>query len=76
MSAAVCPSELNFLAPFLQRANEMVHVHPVMAYYCKFFAVSMALKRSNKYTRTTQTDAFLANLFDDLEEVSVRRIKK
>lgn len=68
-----CPEELNFLAPFLQRANEMAESQPVMAYYCKFYSVSLALKDGpDKFKRTTQTDAFLAKLFDDLETVKSR----
>lgn len=67
-----CPVELNFLAPFLQRANEMAEPQPVMAYYCKFYSVSLALKSGqNKFKRTPQTDAFIAKLFDDLETVKL-----
>ena len=67
-----CPAELNFLVPFLQRANEMTESQPVMAYYCKFYSVSLALKGGqNKFKRTPQTDAFLAKLFDDLERVKL-----
>ena len=66
-----CPIELNFLVPFLQRAYEMAESQPVMAYYCKFYSIALALKGSsqNKFKRTPQTDAFLAKLFDDLETV-------
>ena len=44
---------------------------PVLAYYCKFYSVSLALKGgpSGKFQRSPQTDTFLARLFDDLEEV-------
>ena len=70
MSSSV-PVELNFLTPFLARAHEMAQSQPVMAYYCKYYAVSLALKgpNSTKFKRSPQTDAFLANLFDSLEEV-------
>lgn len=65
-----CPVELNFLVPFLLRASEMAEAQPVLAYYCKYYAVSLALKGGpTKFKRTSQTDAFLAKLFDDLEEV-------
>ena len=65
-----CPTELNFLVPFLQRASEMAESQPVLAYYCKFYAVSLALRGGpNKFKRTPQSDAFLAQLFDDLESV-------
>ncbi len=70
MSSSQCPVELNFLVPFLQRAYEIAESQPVMAYYCKFYSVSLALKGGpNKFQRTAQTDAFLAKLFDDLETV-------
>lgn len=52
----------------------MAESQPVMAYYCKFYSVSLALKGGqNKFKRTPETDAFLANLFDDLETVKNQR---
>lgn len=67
-----CPSELLFLLPFLQRANEMNDSQPVLAYYCKYYAISFALGGgpSGKFQRSPQTDAFVSRLFDDLEAVS------
>lgn len=49
----------------------MADSQPVMSYYCKFYAVSLALKGgpTGKFQRSPQTDSFLAKLFDDLEEV-------
>lgn len=65
-----CPTSLNFLVPFLQRAAEMSEAQPVLAYYCKYYAVSLALKGGpNKFQRSPETDRFLAKLFDDLEAV-------
>lgn len=65
-----CPASLHFLVPFLQRAVEMSEAQPVLAYYCKYYAVSLALKGGPaKFQRTPETDAFLAKLFDDLETV-------
>jgi hypothetical protein len=69
--AANCPADLKFMQPFLQKADEMVQAnHPVLSYYCKFYAVSLALRASpSKFKRTQEIDAFLARLFDLLEEV-------
>ena len=72
MLPADCPSALHFIVPFLQRANEMAEAQPVLAYYCKYYAVSLALKGGgplSKFQRSPQTDAFLAKLFDHLEAV-------
>lgn len=71
VSLTDCPNELLFLLPFLQRAHEMTESQPVMAYYCKLYSVSLALKGgpNGKFQRSPQTDSFLAKLFDDLEIV-------
>lgn len=61
------------MQPFLQKAEEMIQAgHPVVAYYCEFYAVSLALRSSNK--RTPVIDAFLASLFDHLESVKLNEI--
>lgn len=57
----------------------MNETQPVLAYYCKFYAISLALKGgpNGKFQRSPLTDTFLARLFDDLEGVrmGIRRLE-
>ncbi|KAJ1907483.1 hypothetical protein IWQ60_011854 [Tieghemiomyces parasiticus] len=62
--AAQPPEELRFVNPYLQRAREL-HTHdPVIAYYCQFYAVKLAL---GKDARSPAAEEFLIQLVEDLE---------
>ncbi|KAI8333712.1 Vta1 like-domain-containing protein [Chlamydoabsidia padenii] len=59
------PDELKYLAPYIQRGQELDNREPIVAYYAHYYAVQLAISRgpSNK---TTQT--YLSYLLDSLEK--------
>ena len=61
----------SIIAPYLSKAKELAGAgQPVVAYYCKVYAVSLAMQASGtKYSRSTETDALMAQLFDQLDAV-------
>ncbi|RKP04700.1 Vta1 like-domain-containing protein, partial [Thamnocephalis sphaerospora] len=60
------PPALGFVKPFLKKADEMHEHDPVVAYFCKFYAVDLAWKRYG----TMEQDAkdYVANLIVSLEQ--------
>lgn len=62
-------AQLNALiAPYLGKAREFSAAgYTVAAYYCRFYAVSVALK-GGAYVRNSQSDAILAQQFELLEK--------
>ena len=62
-------AQLNALiAPYLAKAREFAAAGlPVAAYYCRFYAVSLALK-GGTYVRNSESDAILAQQFELLEK--------
>ncbi|CAG8607556.1 18808_t:CDS:2 [Dentiscutata erythropus] len=65
MTLPTLPDELKFINGFLQRAQELRSREPVIAYYCNFYSVKLALERG---TKSKESKAFLARLLDVLEE--------
>ncbi|CAG8566929.1 10319_t:CDS:2 [Dentiscutata heterogama] len=65
MTLPTLPDELKFINGFLQRAQELRNREPVIAYYCNFYSVKLALERG---TKSKESKAFLARLLDVLEE--------
>ncbi|CAG8680482.1 23030_t:CDS:2 [Gigaspora margarita] len=65
MSLPALPDELKFINGFLQRAQELRNREPVIAYYCNFYSVKLALEKG---TKSKESKAFLARLLDVLEE--------
>ncbi|KAI8086102.1 Vta1 like-domain-containing protein [Halteromyces radiatus] len=58
------PEELKYLAPYIQRGQELDNREPIVAYYAYYYAVKLAISRgpSNK-----TTNAYLSQLLDSLE---------
>lgn len=57
------------MAPFLAKAKEFTAANqPLISYYCKLYAASLGI--SGKYERSAEGDTLLAQLFDELEQVS------
>ncbi|CAG8492404.1 17853_t:CDS:2 [Racocetra persica] len=65
MTLPTLPEELKFINGFLQRAQELRNREPVIAYYCNFYSVKLALEKG---TKSKESKAFLARLLDVLEE--------
>ncbi|KAJ1984955.1 hypothetical protein H4R34_000298 [Dimargaris verticillata] len=61
---ATIPADLRFVGPYLQRARELATHEPIIAYYCQFYAVKLALARGGQ---APETQAFLLGLVEDLE---------
>ncbi|KAJ1982055.1 hypothetical protein H4R35_000448 [Dimargaris xerosporica] len=61
---ATIPADLRFVGPYLQRARELAAHEPIIAYYCQFYAVKLALARGSQ---APETQAFLLGLVEDLE---------
>ncbi|CAO3591262.1 unnamed protein product [Absidia cylindrospora] len=59
------PEELKYLAPYIQRGQELNSREPIIAYYAHYYAVKLAISRgpSNQVT-----NAYLSHLLDALEQ--------
>lgn len=55
------------LLPFLQRADELQNHEPLIAYYCRLYAMDRGLKIPQK-ERTKTTSALLVSLMNQLEK--------
>ncbi|URE41288.1 hypothetical protein MUK42_06983 [Musa troglodytarum] len=55
------------LLPYLQRADELQKHEPLVAYYCRFYAMERGLKIPQK-DRTKTTNALLISLINQLEK--------
>ncbi|KAJ1970216.1 hypothetical protein IWQ62_000043 [Dispira parvispora] len=58
------PNELRFINQFLQRSRELATHEPIIAYYCQFYAVKLAL---GKGSPSADAQGFLLQLVEDLE---------
>ncbi|KAG2224703.1 hypothetical protein INT45_009018 [Circinella minor] len=60
------PTELKYIAPYIQRGQELSERDPIISYYAQYYAVKMAISKgpSNK-----ETNAYLSQLLDKLEQV-------
>lgn len=65
MASDAEPAKL--LLPFLQRADELQKHEPLVAYYCRLFAMDRGLKIPQK-ERTKTTNALLVSLMNQLEK--------
>ncbi|WFD20132.1 hypothetical protein MCAP1_002376 [Malassezia caprae] len=65
------PPVLKEIAPFLQRAKEVEHADPVMAYWCKYYAAQLGIEKG---TGHTEAQAFLLPLMDELEQVCLQTL--
>jgi vacuolar protein sorting-associated protein VTA1 len=60
------PADLKFINTYLQRSKELKDRDPVISYYCKLYAVKLAIQKEN---RSPEAKKFLINLMNLLEEV-------
>ena len=60
------PAKLKHLAPYLARAHELDNRDPVVAYYCRYYAVQEAVKEHSK-DKDHEVLAFLMALMDKME---------
>ncbi|KAG0473921.1 hypothetical protein HPP92_015778 [Vanilla planifolia] len=65
MASDAEPAKL--LLPFLQRADELQKHEPLVAYYCRLYAMERGLKIPQK-ERTKTTNALLTSLMNQLEK--------
>jgi vacuolar protein sorting-associated protein VTA1 len=63
--------DLKSMAPFINRANELIKVDTVMSYYCLFYSLRQALQLKN---RTKSMSQYLNLLMDNLEKVRIKKI--
>ncbi|ORZ23357.1 Vta1 like-domain-containing protein [Absidia repens] len=59
------PEELKYLAPYIQRGQELNSREPVIAYYAHYYAVKLAISRGPS---NQTTNAYLSHLLDALEQ--------
>ncbi|KAJ1766954.1 hypothetical protein LPJ74_005624 [Coemansia sp. RSA 1843] len=59
------PEELKEIVPYIQRAQEVAKVDPVVSYFCKYYAVRRAISSGGKTSKESQE--YLALLMDELE---------
>ncbi|XP_065024131.1 protein HOMOLOG OF MAMMALIAN LYST-INTERACTING PROTEIN 5 isoform X3 [Musa acuminata AAA Group] len=60
------------LLPYLQRADELQKHEPLVAYYCRFYAMERGLKIPQK-DRTKTTNALLISLMNQLEKIEQKQ---
>lgn len=60
------PEELKFCNNFLLRAKEIKDKDAVVAYYCRLYAVKLAVEKGAK---SKESQTFLLSLMDQLEKV-------
>ncbi|KAI9477983.1 MAG: Vta1 like-domain-containing protein [Benjaminiella poitrasii] len=58
------PNELKYIAPFIQRGQELTTVDPIVSYYAQYYAAKLAIARG---PRTKETNLYLSHLLDLLE---------
>ncbi|KAI9492028.1 Vta1 like-domain-containing protein [Zychaea mexicana] len=60
------PADIKYIAPYIQRGQELSERDPIVSYYAQYYAVKMAISKgpSNK-----ETNAYLSQLLDKLEQV-------
>ncbi|KAJ1934981.1 hypothetical protein EC988_008629, partial [Linderina pennispora] len=66
------PSELKQIAPYIQRAQELATVDPVVSYFCTYYAARLAIASGSN---TPASQAYLSQLLDQLE-TEKERIKE
>ncbi|TPX34335.1 hypothetical protein SmJEL517_g02940 [Synchytrium microbalum] len=59
------PEELKHIAPYLQRSLELAQREPVVSYYCKYYAVKLAIEKG---TKSKEGKSFALALMDTLEQ--------
>lgn len=62
-----CPEELKYIATYLLRAKEVEAKDPIVSYYCRLFAVKLAVEKG---ATSKEAQAFILSLMDGLEEVA------
>ncbi|KAH7104665.1 DUF605-domain-containing protein [Auriculariales sp. MPI-PUGE-AT-0066] len=60
------PPELKPIAPYIQRAKEIKHADPVMAYWCTYYAAKQGITLK---VRSKDGRAYLVELMDTLEKM-------
>eukprot|EP00842_Homolaphlyctis_polyrhiza_P006504 jgi/Hompol1/6855/HPOL_000365-RA len=68
-AAIVVPPELQFVASFVQRAQELKMREPIVAYYCNFYAAKLAIEKG---VTSKESQTFLLSLMDTLEQDKVQ----
>ncbi|KAI7899147.1 Vta1 like-domain-containing protein [Cokeromyces recurvatus] len=51
------PTELKYIAPYIQRSQELTTVDPIVSYYAQYYAAKLAIARG---PRTKETNLFLS----------------
>ncbi|TPX49843.1 hypothetical protein SeLEV6574_g01236 [Synchytrium endobioticum] len=59
------PDELKHISAYLQRSQELVNREPILSYFCKYYAVKLAIEKG---TKSKEGKAFLLDLMDSLEK--------
>ncbi|KAI8062837.1 Vta1 like-domain-containing protein [Gilbertella persicaria] len=59
------PTDLKYIAPFIQRGQELATRDPIVSYYAQYYAAKLAMAKG---PRTKETKEYLFHLLDALEE--------
>jgi len=69
------PSELKHLKRFIREATRIEKASPVVAYYCRFYAVQAAMGLDDS-KKTTQIRQWISNELSNLEKITKEDISK
>ena len=61
------PEELKFISTYLLRGKEVETKDPIISYYCRLYAVKLAVEKS---PTSKEAQTFILDLMDHLEKVS------
>ncbi|KAI8917081.1 Vta1 like-domain-containing protein [Powellomyces hirtus] len=64
MPGGAPPDELKFVTPYLQRSQELQGKEPIVAYYCKYYAVKLAVEKG---MQSKEGKAYLFSIMDEIE---------
>ncbi|KAI8064169.1 Vta1 like-domain-containing protein [Gongronella butleri] len=59
------PADLKFIAPYIQRGEELKEREPIVSYYATYYAVKLALQQG---PNTPDTKLYISHLLDGLEQ--------
>ncbi|KAI8826932.1 Vta1 like-domain-containing protein [Fimicolochytrium jonesii] len=59
------PEDLKYMTPYLQRAHELQAKEPVVAYYCKFYALKLAISKGG---HSKEAQGYLGQMLEEVEQ--------
>ncbi|KAJ2999979.1 hypothetical protein HDV02_001236 [Globomyces sp. JEL0801] len=65
------PAELKFIITYLQRAKELDEKEPIISYYCRYYALKLAVEKGAK---SKEAEGYLLSLMDKVEKDKLKLI--